>query len=128
MQIEGGGRTGGLDPPGNYKKVGFHSNTGPDPLKITKLPIQHSMLGHQLPASKMPFKWHFPGRPFMAHLSWYLDLSSPHQTKKKVKVGPPLTKLPESAHDHGFGFTSQSTAMVMPRWSVNLTTLFPGQT
>ena len=24
-------------------------------------------------------------------------------------------------------FTSQSTAMVMPRWSVNLTTLFPGQ-
>ena len=32
----------------NYKNIGFLSNTGPDPLKITKLPIQHSLLGHRL--------------------------------------------------------------------------------
>ena len=32
----------------------------------------------------------------MARLNWYLDPSSPHQTKKKV--GPPLTKLSGSAH------------------------------
>ena len=28
------------------KHLGFLSNTGPDPLKPTKLPRQHSMLGH----------------------------------------------------------------------------------
>ena len=28
------------------KNIGFLSSTGPDPLKITKLPSQHSMLGH----------------------------------------------------------------------------------
>ena len=27
----------------NHKNIGFLSNTGPDPLKITKLPSQHSM-------------------------------------------------------------------------------------
>ena len=35
----------------NYKNIGFLRNTGPDPLKITKLPIQHSMLGHHRPVS-----------------------------------------------------------------------------
>ena len=30
----------------NHKNIGFLSNTGLDPLKITKLPSQHSMLGH----------------------------------------------------------------------------------
>ena len=41
----GGGGTGGPDPPSRekYKNIGFLSNTGLDPLKITKLPIQHSM-------------------------------------------------------------------------------------
>ena len=44
--------TGGPDTPPphlkNYKNIGFLicSNTGPDPLKITKLPSQHSMLDH----------------------------------------------------------------------------------
>ena len=45
---------------------GFLSNT--DPLKITKLPSQHSMLGHHRHASKMPFKWRFAGGPRMARL------------------------------------------------------------
>ena len=38
----------------NDKNIGFLSNTGPDPLKITKLPIQLSMLGHQRPTSETP--------------------------------------------------------------------------
>ena len=49
------GGTGGLDPPGIHKNIGFLSNTGPDPLKITTLPSQHSMLGHHRHTSKMPF-------------------------------------------------------------------------
>ena len=32
------------------------SNTGPDPLKFSKLPCQHSTLGHYLHASETPFK------------------------------------------------------------------------
>ena len=52
----------------NYKKLGFLSNTGPDPLKITKLPSQHSMLGHHRLASETPFKWRLAGGPVMARL------------------------------------------------------------
>ena len=41
----------GVRPPPleNYKTIGFLSNTGPDPLKITKLPYQHSIIGHHRP-------------------------------------------------------------------------------
>ena len=53
----GWGGQGILTPLENYKNIGFLSNTGPDPLKITKLQSQHSMLGHQRPASETPFKW-----------------------------------------------------------------------
>ena len=65
---EGGG-TGGPDPPPplkNHKNIGSLSNTGPDPLKITNLPSQHSMLGHHRHASKTPLKWRFVGRWLMA--------------------------------------------------------------
>ena len=44
-----------LPPPENHKNIGFLRNTGPDPLKITKLPSQHSMLGHHRHASETPF-------------------------------------------------------------------------
>ena len=44
--------TGGTDPLKNHKNIEFRSNTGTDSLKITKLPKQHSMLGHHWPASK----------------------------------------------------------------------------
>ena len=37
----------------NHKAIGLLSNTGPDPLKITKLPSQHSMFGQHRPASEM---------------------------------------------------------------------------
>ena len=45
---------------------GFLSNTGPNPLKITKLPRQHLMLGHHRHASETPFKWRFAGGSVMA--------------------------------------------------------------
>ena len=58
---EGGGQGVRTPPPPpleNYKNIGFLRNTSPDPLKITKIPIQHSMLGHHRPASETPFKGH----------------------------------------------------------------------
>ena len=67
----------------NDKNIGFHSNTGPDPLKLTKLLGQHSMLGHHRHASETPFKWRYPGGPMMAHLEWYFDPLSPHQLKNR---------------------------------------------
>ena len=52
----------------NYKNIGFLSNIGPVPLENTKLPIQHSMLGHHRHASETPFKWRFAGGPLMTRL------------------------------------------------------------
>ena len=48
MHAMGGSRGGtrGLDPLKNHKNIGFPSDIDPDPLKITKLPSQHSMVGH----------------------------------------------------------------------------------
>ena len=62
------GGTGGPDPPENHKNIGFLSNIGPDPLKITKLPSQHTTVGHYQPVSETPFKWRFAGGPMMARL------------------------------------------------------------
>ena len=54
------GGTGGPDPPPphlkNHKHLEFLSNTGPDPLKFSKLPSQHSTLGHHRHANETPFK------------------------------------------------------------------------
>ena len=82
----GGGGGGGQEvrtPLKNHKNIGFLCDTGPDPLKITKLPSQYSMLGHHRHASQTPFKWRFAGKPMMAPLI--------HSSTKKnvVKVGPP---------------------------------------
>ena len=103
------GETGCPDPPppaapqNNHKNIGFHSNTGPDPLKTTRLPSQDSMLGHHLQSSETPFKWRFAGGQMVARLWWYLDPLSFHQLKKKnvFKVGSPLTKL--SGYVHAMG-------------------------
>ena len=73
----GGGGAGGPDPLKNHKNIGFLSNTGLDPLKITKLPRQHSMVGHHRHASETPFQWRFAGGPMMAQLKRYLDPLSP---------------------------------------------------
>ena len=51
------GVAGDQDPPQlkYHENIGFLSNTGPDPQKITKLPNQHSKLGHHRPVSETPF-------------------------------------------------------------------------
>ena len=46
MRGSRGGRQGVRTPLKNHKNKGFLSNTGPDPLKMTKLPNQHSMSDH----------------------------------------------------------------------------------
>ena len=54
-------------------------------------------VGH---ASETPLKWRFAGGRFAGGPMIYLDPLSPHQLKKNVvKVGPPLTKVPGSAHE-----------------------------
>ena len=50
---EGGGED--PDPLKNHKSIGFGSNTGPDPLKITKLQSQPSRLAHHQHANETPF-------------------------------------------------------------------------
>ena len=55
-----GGGTGGSDLPPllkNHKNIGFPNNIDMDPLKITKLPSQHSTEGHYRHTSKTPFQW-----------------------------------------------------------------------
>ena len=89
-QIQRGmGETGDLDPPPppkkkkktNTKIKGFLSNTGPDPLKIAKLPSQHSMMGRHLPASD--------DGPLIV----LFGSSLPSYKKNVVRVGHPLAKL-----------------------------------
>ena len=70
----GGGGAGGPDPP--EKAHTITSNIDPDPLKITKLPSHHSMVGHYRHASETP--WRFAGGPMMAN----------KKKEKKVSVGP----------------------------------------
>ena len=116
-----GGDRGSSSPPPlkNYKFIGFPSNTGPDPLKITKLPSQHSMMDHYWPASETPFQWRFAGRPIIAGFWWSLGPLSP---KKKtnfffIRVGPPLTKFSGSAHAkyHKFKLLGGSHKMYNPQ-------------
>ena len=71
----------------NHKNIGFLSNTGPDPLKIKKLPSQHSMLGHHppVPIGKKPFKWRFAGGPMTVCFMCNLDSLSPHKKTNKKR-------------------------------------------
>ena len=86
-------------PTKNHKNIGFLSNTGPDPLKTTKQPSQHSMLGHHRHASETPFKWRVAGGPMMARGIWILPpLINYKEEKKRCQIGPLLTKLSGSAH------------------------------
>ena len=96
VRIQRGGQ-GVQTPLKNNKNIGFLSNTGLGPLKITKLPSQHSMLGHHWHASKTPFKWRFAGGQMMARLfrsSLPSSTKPPPQKnpkkpkKKNIKVGP----------------------------------------
>ena len=60
-----GGRSASADPEGgggvqtsprNSQKYSFFSNTGPDPLKIVKLPSQLSVFGQYRHVSETPFR------------------------------------------------------------------------
>ena len=53
---EGGQGVRTPPPPKNHKNIEFLSNTGPDPQEFSKLPSQHSTLGHHRHASETPFK------------------------------------------------------------------------
>ena len=93
----GGGGTDGVNPPLKYHKfIVFPSNTGPNPLKITKLPNQHSTGEHYRPVSETPFQWRFASRLIISRFWWSLEHCSPK--KKNIRVGPPLTKLSGSTH------------------------------
>ena len=58
------------DPFKNHKNIGFLNKTGLDPQKITKLPSQHSIFGHnrhasETPGLKMAFRWRADDGPLM---------------------------------------------------------------
>ena len=61
----------------NHQNIVIFSKTGPDPMKITKLSSQHSMLGRHRHASETPLKW--------PTFSVFFYPISPHQPKKKNK-------------------------------------------
>ena len=99
------GRGGPNTPPPRKitKNAGFYSNTGPDPLKITKLRSQQSMLGHHRHSSETPYIWRFT----LVYRHWPSDrgIWTLHPLKKRVKVGRPLINFLDPhmlihVHDH----------------------------
>ena len=59
-------------PPGKLQNIGFLSNYGPDPLKITKLPIKQCWATIGPPVKRhlngvSLHKWRFTGGPLLAH-------------------------------------------------------------
>ena len=83
IQRERGQGSGPPPPLKNHKNIGFPSNLDLDPLKITKLPRQHSTVGHYRHASKTPFQWRFAGGPMMPIFRGISILSPSPQKKKK---------------------------------------------
>ena len=59
----GGGR--GSVSPEKSQNMGFLSNNSTNPLKITKLLSQYSMLGHHRNASETPFRWRADDGPLI---------------------------------------------------------------
>ena len=78
------GGTGSEPPPlKNHKNIEFLSNTGPDPLKFSKLLSQHSTFGHRGHASETPFKSvSLDGRLWPAFSE--IQILSPLKKKKKL--------------------------------------------
>ena len=78
VRIKGGGQGFRTPTPlKNHKFIGFLINTGPVSLKITKLPSQHSTVGHYRPASETPFQWRFAGRSIITRIWLSLEPRSP---------------------------------------------------
>ena len=83
---EGGGGAGGPDPPPplkNHNTIGFPSNTGLDPLIISRLPSQHSMLGHLRYDSETPFVGVADVGPLMVVFGSSLSSSTKKKTLSK---------------------------------------------
>ena len=71
------------------QKYRVFSNTGPDSLKITALPSQHSMLGHQRPAIETPFNGDLlAGRWSPAYSGIWILSSTKNKTQKLSKLDP----------------------------------------
>ena len=96
-----GDRGSGPPPPWKWKNIGFLSNTGPDPLKIEKLPSQHSLLGHHrsVPVSETPLKWRFAGGPTIDRFKCYLNSLSPHKKQKQKKTPSDVVRVWQSFLD-----------------------------
>ena len=85
MAISGSTGGQGSGPPRqNHKIKEFLCNTGPDPLKITKLPIQRLMLDHILAVF---------GSAFTS------SIKKNNEKKTISNLDPTLTKLSGSPHD-----------------------------
>ena len=98
LSCEDSERGRGFGPPSriSHQKLGFFSNTGPDPpppppkkKKITKLPSWCSVFVHHRPAGEMPFNWcfagviwRFPGGPMMARFKCYLENTQKRERKR----------------------------------------------
>ena len=91
------GGTGGPDPLGNVKNIGFLCNTDPDPLKITNLSSEHSgpPSACQQNAILMAFRWRADVGPLLTILG--SSLPKKKQNKKK-KHWQSWTKLSGSAY------------------------------
>ena len=84
----------GSGPLKNHKNIGFPSNIDPDPLKITKLSSQHSMVCHYR-------QWRFADGPMVVHLvAFRSSLTTPsdkmfwiHACIKCVRTGSIEIKL-----------------------------------
>ena len=93
-------RTAPPPPLKNHKNIGFSCNIDQDPLKITKLPSQQSMMGHYRHVSETPFPWRADDGPLLvAFRSSLHSINNKKQNKIVVSVEPPLTKVSESVHE-----------------------------
>ena len=70
----------------NLKSIGFLGNTGPDPLTITMLLSQHSMLGHHRYACETAFRWRANDSPLIQ--CSIIESFLPSSTKNTLSVGP----------------------------------------
>ena len=69
MHVLIGGSIGGTGTPSkNHKMIGFHSNTGPDPLKTHKATNSAVNVGSQLACQRNAIPMAFHWRPMMACL------------------------------------------------------------
>ena len=94
--IQRGGGTGGPDPPPlkNHKNIGFLG-----PWKITKLPSQHSMLGHHRPASETPMAFHWRADDGLLLVLFGSSFPSSKKQQQKRRIWwTPLAKLSGSVH------------------------------